>query len=63
MGRAHTTDEIRRDREVSTLLDPTGSATARNITNELAEKRRGRGKERTGKNWRELERAESLSKE
>jgi general stress protein YciG len=40
-------------------LEPTGSATARNTKNEMAEKRGGRGEERR----KDPERAESLSKE
>jgi hypothetical protein len=56
---AHVTNETRRDREASTLLEPPGSAKARNTKNELAEKRGGRGEERR----KDLEEAESLSTE
>jgi hypothetical protein len=57
--RAHVTKETRRNREASTLLEPTGLSKARKTKNELAEKRGGRGEERR----RDVERAESLSKE
>jgi hypothetical protein len=49
----------RRNREASTLLEPTGSAKARKTKNKLAEKRGGRAEERR----KDLGRAGSLSKE
>jgi hypothetical protein len=59
MDQAHVMKETRSNREASTLLEPTRSAKVRKTKNELAEKRGGRGDERR----KDLERAESLSKE
>jgi hypothetical protein len=39
--RAHATNKTRRNREASTLLEPTGSAKVTKSRNELAEKRGG----------------------
>jgi hypothetical protein len=51
--RAHVTNETRSDREVSTLLEPTGSAKARKTKNELAENVEEEAR-KEGKIWREL---------
>jgi hypothetical protein len=59
MVQEHVMKETRRDREASTLLECTGSAKARKMKNELAEKCGGRGVERR----KDLEGAESLSRE